>query len=70
MRFRDAMALTVVALLAACAQVPVATNAPPDTARPGPAEDARAQAISRHQHAAQQARESGDLAPRPCNGTS
>ena len=61
-RFRDLMAPTVVALLTACTQVPVATNAPPDTASAGPAEDARAQAISRHQRAAQQARESGDLA--------
>ena len=62
MRLREAMALSGLALLGACAQSPVATNPPQDISRSGLADDARGQAISRYQHAAQQAREAGDLA--------
>lgn len=62
MRLRDTMALSCVALLAACAQAPVVTNPPRDIPRASPADDARWQAIARHQQLAHQAREAGDLA--------
>jgi tetratricopeptide (TPR) repeat protein len=62
MRWRDAMALAGVALLAACAQMPVATNPASELASPRPTLDARGQAIVRHQQRAQQARSAGDLA--------
>ena len=61
MRLRDAVALAGAALLAACAEVPVATPSP-ELASPRPALDARGQAIARHQQLAQQARSAGDLA--------
>ena len=59
---RGALALTTLALLAACAQSPVVTQPVPDTPRASVAEDARAQAIARHRQLAQQARQRGDLA--------
>ena len=59
---RGALALTTLALLAACAQSPVVTQPVPDAPRAGGADDARAQAIARHRQLAQQAREKGDLA--------
>jgi tetratricopeptide (TPR) repeat protein len=62
MGLRGAVALYLVALLAACAQAPVATQPVPDTPRGGAADDASAQAIARHRQLAQQARERGDLA--------
>ena len=61
-RLRDTMALSCVALLAACAQAPVVTNQARDIPRASPADDARGQAIARHQHLAQQARDAGDFA--------
>ena len=61
-RFRNAVALSGVVLLAACAQAPVVTSPLPDVSRTNPADDARSQAIIRHQHLAQKARETGDLA--------
>jgi tetratricopeptide (TPR) repeat protein len=62
MRLREAMALSGVALLAACAQSPVALSPVPDVPRTAPADDVRGQAIARHRQLAQQAVDSGDLA--------
>ena len=59
---RGALALTMVTLLAACAQAPVVTLPAPDVPRGNPADDARAQAIALHRQLAQQARDGGDLA--------
>ena len=63
MRLRSALALSLLALLAACAQAsrrhPAGGRTFPDA---GAAEDARAQAIVRHRQLAQKAREAGDLA--------
>lgn len=57
------MALSGAALLAACAQTPVSNNSPLDIAsRANPADDARGQAITRHQQLAQQSQKAGDLA--------
>ena len=50
------------ALLAACAQAPVATDPPPDPPRTSFADDARTRAITQHQRLARQARDAGDLA--------
>ena len=62
MGLRAALALTMLALLAACAQSPVVTPPVADAPRAGGAVDARLQAIARHRQLAQQAREKGDLA--------
>jgi tetratricopeptide (TPR) repeat protein len=62
MRMRGALAPVLAALLGACAETPVVTSPPPAVARSSPADDARAHAIARHQHMAQQARDAGDLA--------
>ena len=61
-RFWGATALGAVALLAACAQVPVAGDSSPDVSRASTAGDATTQAIARHRQQAQQARDAGDLA--------
>jgi tetratricopeptide (TPR) repeat protein len=58
---RGALALTTLALLAACAQTPV-TQPAPDASRASGVDDVRAQAIARHRQLAQHAREKGDLA--------
>jgi tetratricopeptide (TPR) repeat protein len=61
--WRNAMALAGTALLVACAQTPIATDAPTGpTSRASPGDDARAQAIARYAKLAQQARDAGDLA--------
>jgi tetratricopeptide (TPR) repeat protein len=60
--WRNALALAGVALLAACAQEPVVTAPPPVVRLADPVDDARAQALVRHVHLAQQARDAGDLA--------
>jgi tetratricopeptide (TPR) repeat protein len=62
LRIRDAMALSGVVLLAACAQAPVATAPVAELPQASPADDARGQAILRHRQLAQKAREAGDLA--------
>jgi tetratricopeptide (TPR) repeat protein len=55
------LACTLAAVLAACAQAPVVTNAP-EAPRASAADAARDQAIVRQRQLAQQARDAGDLA--------
>jgi len=62
LRVRGAAALTMAALLAACAQAPVTTNPSLDMPRTSPADDARTRAIAQHERLARQARDTGDLA--------
>jgi tetratricopeptide (TPR) repeat protein len=59
---RGLLVLSAVALLAACAQTPVVSEAPVEAPRAGPTVDPRNQAIAKHVQLAQKAHEAGDLA--------